>query len=264
MPHEPSDCYDELAENYHLIFENWERSIELQAAVLGPILESESRLGVGKPRVAAAPLAILDCACGIGTQAIGLARRGHRVIGSDASSAAVARARREAAVRGQAIEFRVADMRDLSPVPGDGFDAVVAADNSLPHLIDAEDLVRALRQMAAKLAYGGVLLATVRDYDKLIESRPAVLEPAFFLDGGRRRIVHQVWDWKEDTYTFHLYLTLEAGNEWRVHHYASRYRAWQRAELNAALNDAGFDSIRWMEPAETSFYQPIVTARKRD
>jgi tRNA/tmRNA/rRNA uracil-C5-methylase (TrmA/RlmC/RlmD family) len=36
--------------------------------------------------------AVLDCACGIGTQALGLALRGHRVVGTDVSARAVVRA----------------------------------------------------------------------------------------------------------------------------------------------------------------------------
>src|SRR5579859_538968 len=84
--------YNDLAEHYHLIFEDWDRSIERQASVLGPLLEA---------RAGAAPLKVLDCACGIGTQTIGLAKRGHRVTGSDLSDAAVARARREAGMRRQ-------------------------------------------------------------------------------------------------------------------------------------------------------------------
>jgi glycine/sarcosine N-methyltransferase len=59
------DFYEELADSYHLIFEDWESSIERQARNLGNLLTLESPGN---------PLKILDCACGIGTQAIGLAR----------------------------------------------------------------------------------------------------------------------------------------------------------------------------------------------
>ena len=76
--------YDDLAAYYHLIFENWDASIARQAAILGPLIET----ACGK-----SPLCILDAACGIGTQTIGLAMRGHAVTGSDLSQAAVARAR---------------------------------------------------------------------------------------------------------------------------------------------------------------------------
>ena len=69
--------YDDLAQWYHLIFEDWNRSIAYQGAVLGPILERHT----GRRN---SPY-VLDCACGIGTQTIGLAQRGHIVVGSDLS-----------------------------------------------------------------------------------------------------------------------------------------------------------------------------------
>lgn len=247
------EFYDELAEHYHLIFENWGASIARQAGILGPLIESAA---------GPAPLRILDCACGIGTQSIGFARRGHAVTASDLSSAAVARAKREAAQRELAINFQVADMRDLKEIETGSFDAAIAGDNALPHLIDDADLRQALLQIATKLRSRGVLLATMRDYDRLLQRRPTVQTPAFYSDGGLRRIVHQVWDWNEDTYALHLYLTLETGAGWESKHFVSRYRALKRTELNDALADAGFAEIRWLEPEESGFYQPIAMARK--
>jgi methylase of polypeptide subunit release factors len=47
----------------------------------------------------------LDCACGINTQAIGLAMRGGTVHATDLSPAAIARAGREAASFGAALTF---------------------------------------------------------------------------------------------------------------------------------------------------------------
>jgi glycine/sarcosine N-methyltransferase len=96
--------YDELAEFYHLMFEDWNRSIAAQAAVIGPILERST--GKASPYV-------LDCACGIGTQTLGLAQRGHVLVGSDSSRAAVARASTEAKLRNLDVTFHAADMRTL-------------------------------------------------------------------------------------------------------------------------------------------------------
>jgi 2-polyprenyl-3-methyl-5-hydroxy-6-metoxy-1,4-benzoquinol methylase len=132
--------YDDLAQWYHLIFEDWNRTIANQAAVLGPILERHT----GKTSAY-----VLDCACGIGTQTIGLAQRGHIVAGSDLSRSAVARAAHEATMRGFNVTFHVADMRKLSVIPEAGFDAVVIADNALPHLLSQSDLEQAVREIAA-------------------------------------------------------------------------------------------------------------------
>jgi glycine/sarcosine N-methyltransferase len=180
---DPAAFYDDLAEHYHLIFEDWDRSIAKQASILGPLLEK---------RIGPAPLRILDCACGIGTQAIGMAGRGHTVVATDLSHAAIRRAEREARLRGWEINFGVADMRNLSSLPESDFDAVVVADNSLPHLLSDDDLGRALTNIFARLKPGGILLASIRDYDTLLNTRPSFQGPAFYSENGARRIVHQV------------------------------------------------------------------------
>src|SRR5262245_21589797 len=95
--------YDELAESYHLIFDDWDAAILRQRDVLARLLPAPAN---GKR--------VLDCACGIGTQAIGLAMLGFSVEGSDPSDASINRARREATARGLKVEFRVDDMRSLS------------------------------------------------------------------------------------------------------------------------------------------------------
>ncbi len=246
--------YDDLAQWYHLMFEDWKRSIANQGAVLGPILERHT----GKNSAY-----VLDCACGIGTQTIGLAQRGHIVVGSDLSRPAVARATQEAAMRSLDVTFHVADMRQLSVIPETGFDAVVIADNALPHLLSQSDLEQAVREIAGKLKHSGILLATIRDYDQLISVRPTMQAPAFYGQDGSSRFVHQVWQWDEDQYSLHLYLTLQNQGRWTVKHFVSRYRALQRADLNRALHSAGFANIQWLEPAVTSFYQPIVVATER-
>lgn len=248
------DFYDELASDYHLMFEDWEASMAGQAAVLRPILEHECG--------PAGSVRILDCACGIGTQALGLAKLGFRVAGSDVSPRAIERARMEASSRGLHLPLYVADMRQLSEVPETGFDAVVCMDNALPHLFSEEDLAQAAAQVRAKLRTGGTFAASIRDYDRLIEERPVVQGPGFISDAGGRRIVFQLWDWMDERrYTFHLYITRETPAGWQTHHSVSAYRAVLRAELTGILEGAGFLKVRWLQPGESGFYQPIVLAR---
>ena len=245
--------YDDLADCYHLIFQDWTRSIQWQASVLGPLIERE---------FPTTHLRILDCACGIGTQSLGLAERGHMVVGTDLSAAAIARARREAQQRSLPIQFEVADMRDLSRISESGFDVVLAIDNALPHLLNEQDLMRAVQQIAGKLHSGGLFLASIRDYDQIFVDHPTMPPPAFFQDGEYRRIYHQVWDWTSDRqYTVHLYITQETSSGWDSRHFASVYRAVLREELTALLGQAGFVEIRWLMSADSVFYQPLLLAR---
>jgi glycine/sarcosine N-methyltransferase len=98
---QPADTfYDDMAAAYHLIFDDWDAAIERQQAVLSRLLPPPADAGL-----------VLDCACGIGTQALGLARAGYNVEGTDLSRAEIERAKGEAFSRGLDIAFRVDDMR---------------------------------------------------------------------------------------------------------------------------------------------------------
>lgn len=247
------DFYDQLASNYHLIFEDWEASIRRQAAVLGAILEKEC----GSPQT----VRILDCACGIGTQALGLAKLGFQVTACDLSPSAVERTRNEAEKRGLSVRAFVSDMLDLTEVPDGEFDAVICMDNSLPHL-ESEELLQAAAQMRRKLRSGALFMASIRDYDSLVQEKPMVQGPNFYSDEKGRRIVHQVWDWLDDRrYTFHLYIASEIQDRWESQHYVSNYRSIMRDELSQILARSGFANCRWIHAHESGFYQPIVLAK---
>jgi 2-polyprenyl-3-methyl-5-hydroxy-6-metoxy-1,4-benzoquinol methylase len=211
------DFYEELADYYHLIFEDWEISIARQSKVMDNLLTLQ---GLGSP------LRILDCSCGIGTQAIGLARLGHQVVASDLSGAAVHRAQREALQRGLAITFCVSDMTSLKEVAESGFDVAIAMDNALPHL-NSGQLAQAAASIRRKLKPDGLFMASIRDYDALSVERPTSQKPVFYGAPGSRRIVHQVWDWAASTeeearYTLPVYITVESERGWKAHHFVRR------------------------------------------
>ena len=150
------DFYDGLASDYHLVYgDRWDEAVERQGAALDRLIR-HARPGATD---------ILDCSCGIGTQAIGLARRGYRVSGTDLSQRSVERARLEAARLGAEIAFGVADFRDLAKVAGE-FDVVISCDNAVSHLLGDADLSRALREMRSKLRPGGLLVVSTRDFDR--------------------------------------------------------------------------------------------------
>ena len=248
-----SSFYDQFASHYHLIFEDWEVAMTRHAAAISSMLQRRTGSDRGRN--------VLDCACGIGTQSLGLAKLGYHVTGSDLSARAVRRARAEAASRGLNAPFRVADVRHLNELPVGGFDAVISMDNALPHLLSDSDLAEAARQMRARLRPGGTLLASIRDYDQAMRDRPAAQGPVFYSDSGRRRIVFQVWDWVDDRQVmFHLYITRQTPSGWTNFHGASLYRAVLRAEMTAILASSGFADVRWLFPNESGFFQPVVIA----
>src|SRR4051794_8439696 len=102
--HDPP--YRDLADVYDLLVPPALRTPEGSAKALAPRVD------------ALAPGArVLDCACGTGTLAVGLALRGFAVDASDLSPAMIARTRRLAAERGVALRAEVRAWEDLEPGP---------------------------------------------------------------------------------------------------------------------------------------------------
>lgn len=249
MP-DTTHAYNELAPYYHLLFQDWHASIERQANVLARLLGSPQET---RP--------LLDCACGIGTQALGLAGLGFDVEGTDLSPLNVERAQREAVNLGLNVSFRVDDLRILTTSPAGRYGAVLCMDNSLPHLDSDEQIMAALQAMRSRLKPDGILLLSLRDYERLMAEKPAIIPPAFFQDGEFPRFVHQVWDWMDARrYRFHLYLTFEDANGWQVHHVTGIYRAVTPAEVAILTERAGFKAVRVLTPNESGYYQPIIRA----
>lgn len=209
------------------------------------------------------PCALLDCACGIGTQAIGLALEGHRVHATDLSAVSVDCARREASRIGVDMTFGVADFRDLGASVAGAFDVVVACDNSIAHCLADEDLAAAMASMKSRLIPGGVLLLSIRDYAALVENRPRFNNQHVQDRSDGKRVVFQLWDWADDgrRYLMHQFLIRQDGNGTETHHFETTLRALQRDEVIAALGETGYRDIRWHPPEESGYYQPIVTAR---
>ena len=202
-----SAFYDELSCYYHLIFADWQASIDRQARALNSIIRSE-----GGPE----PHTILDCSCGIGTQSLGLAVLDYEVTASDLSPGAVQRVRSEAQQRGLSIQASVADMRTLHDHHGRMFDVVLACDNSVPHLLSNEDILTAFQQFYACTNPGGICLVSVRDYATMDFSSQSQVHPYGVRDAaGVRCVLLQVWDLKLPLYdtTFYIIEHRERCNE---------------------------------------------------
>ncbi len=246
-----AEFYDQLAPIYHLIYEDWNTSLARQGAQLSAIIESE---WPGHRK-------LLDVSCGIGTQAIALARQRYAVTASDLSTAAVERAKQEAKQRGHDIAFSVCDMRQAHDHHGSGFDLVVSCDNSLPHLLTDQDILAALKQMHACLSAGGGCLITVRDYGLEERGRNLVKPYGVRIENGKRYLLFQVWDFEDQHYDLTFFFIEEnlSTKEIKTHCMRSRYYAISTSRLCKLMDEAGFSRVRRIDNA---FYQPVLLGTK--
>ena len=250
-----TEFYDSLSSHYHLIFANWRASVLRQGEILDTLLRKHIHVS--------STTSVLDCSCGIGTQAIGLALRGYQVHASDISPKAVERAKKEAQALDASLTLSVADFRYLDQHIAGTYTVVLSCDNALPHLLTDNELLLATKSMKTKLQKDGLLVLSIRDYDQLIKEKPRAELPRVFDTTEGRRITFQVWDWNADgtTYTLNHFIVKQTDTTWEALHHQTHYRALQRNELTALLAEVRLTAIRWHMPDVTGFHQPIVTAR---
>ena len=112
---------------------------------------------------------ILDLACGDGRHAVGLARRGYKVVGFDLSLAMMARAQEEAESAGQKINFLHGDMREMNFE--NQFDGVYFWGMSFGYF-DEEKNFSVVQRIHRALRPGGVLLMDVCNRDFIAPRQP--------------------------------------------------------------------------------------------
>ena len=244
--------YDHLATQYDKLFLNWQATTQEQALLLERLFQENGFDHSAK---------ILDCACGIGTQAIGLASLGYHVTASDISLGELAEAKKRSANRRVIIRFEHADFCALANTFAEQFDVIIAMDNALPHMLSKSALESAIKSITNQIAAGGMFIASIRDYDALLMDKPPYSPPYIHKTDEGQRVSFQTWQWENDRYKLIQYMIDDEKNL-QISKFECEYRATTREELTDLLLSNGCSSVEWKFPDETGFYQPIVVAKK--
>ncbi len=244
--------YDQLSPYYQYIFQDWNASVERQALILDEVIREYCGESIHS---------ILDAACGIGTQTIGLAQKGYHLTASDISSGEIEKARREAARRNLDVDFHVADMRTLHQTFHIRFDLVIACDNAVPHLLSDRELLQAFQQFCAVTNDTGGCLISVRDYDAM-ERGGRKLYPRTVHDIPAGRIViFDCWDFDGDFYDISMYIVEDTGQGTAKTTVirGGRYYCVSLAKLEKLMQEAGFKRVITLKER---YYQPLLLGLK--
>ena len=244
--------YDSMADQYDKLFSDWQATTREQACILKKIFDDSDFPSNAH---------ILDCACGIGTQAIGLAAAGYSVTASDISDRELAEAVARADKNGVRIRFEHADFRTLSDTFSEQFDIVIAMDNALPHMLTHDALQSAVSSITGRIRQGGIFVASIRDYDSLLAVQPPYSPPYIHRTDRGQRVSFQTWVWDAPLYKLTQYI-IDDEATLHISKFECEYRATRREELTGLLLENGCSKVDWKFPDETGFYQPIVIARK--
>ena len=243
--------YDNMASKYDKLFLDWQATTGEQAKILNKLF-SENGFD--------SSATVLDCACGIGTQAIGLATLGYNVTASDISDGELAEAAERAKKNGVSIRLEHADFCNLSDTFSEKFDIVIAMDNALPHMLTSEALESAVRSITNQIKTGGIFVASIRDYDSILNERPPYSPPYIHKTDKGKRVSFQTWVWNGENYQLTQYI-IDDEDELKIDKFVCEYRTTRRDELTQMLSACGCSEVVWKFPEETGFYQPIVVAR---
>jgi len=246
-----TDFYDQLTPFYHLVYPDWNASVHRQGEQLSALIKTEWP----------SSKKILDVSCGIGTQAIGLAMLGYFVSASDLSAKEIERAKQEAHDRNAELSFSICDMRNAYAHHGPGFDVVLSADNSLPHLLTDEDILLALGQMRACLSAGGGCIITVRDYEREERGKNLIKPYGVRVENGHRYLLFQVWDFDGEYYDLTFFFVEEnlATQEVKTIAMRSKYYAISTRRLCELMQQAGLQNVRRVDGV---FFQPVLVGTR--
>ena len=243
--------YNNMASQYDKLFQDWQATTHEQALILEKIFSDR-----GFDR----SVKLLDCACGIGTQAIGLAALGYDVTASDISEGELEEAKQRAENNNVKLRLERADFCALSEVFPQQFDIIICMDNALPHMLSKDALRSAVNSIADRLAPGGIFVASIRDYDALLMEKPPYSPPYIHHTEKGKRVSFQIWDWEGDHYKLCQYI-IDDGEALSIGKFECEYRATRREEFTQLLTAAGC-RIEWLFPEDSGFYQPIFVATK--
>ncbi len=217
--------YEEIHGSYEDIFPAGEAQVSFLARVLS---------GGGASKV-------LDAACGTGAYARALAQQGFEVTGIDYEEAMVREARKRGAKSKYArrLHFRRGDMRDLESFAG-RFDALLCLGNSLPHLLEDEEIQSFFRGGRKALRKeGGLLILQTVNYDRVLGKEDYHLPPIERKDKGLR-FTRRYEPRLDGLLDFHTELRLERGGETLSRRNRVPLRPLTRKELESFLEDSGF------------------------
>lgn len=181
--------YRKISEYYDLLFEDWQKTNELLSKELDEFFRKQKK-GIKK---------VLDCGCGTGIPAIGLAKLGYDVTGLDICPEMLKVTRRHAAKENIKLKILQADWRKIPEILMEKFDAVIYRGNSINHNLTQKDIETTLHNIYKILRKGGLCYIGMRDWSFILQKREHItlLTPKCRYANGKKIAIFYVWDFPD-------------------------------------------------------------------
>jgi SAM-dependent methyltransferase len=208
---------------------------------------------------------VLDCSCGTGQLAVGLAGRGMQVVATDASEEMVRRTAELAEEFRAPVQTLRANWEELPDHFDDGtFDMVFCVGNSLHHAAGATGRLAALQSMSRLLRPGGRLVLTSRTWE-LVRARGSRLDISDRLvrRNGRDAVVINRWEiasqWEEEHHIEIAIAQLDAAGPVLVRSELLSCWPYRHDQLAAELHQVGLRTDRSTYNPEAENYMVVAT-----
>ncbi|MBN2380194.1 methyltransferase domain-containing protein [candidate division WOR-3 bacterium] len=206
----------------------------------GLITPEQTLLGLYFPY----PCRVLDIGCGVGREAIALAKQGYRVTGIDIAKPLVVAARRNAITENARINFQETDGLYID-MPEKSFDLVVIFSQTIEHVPTRSARITLLREARRVLVPNGFLFISAHDrYHPTMSALRSVFE--IINDSGAE---------EGDVYLKNIQGIASAGKAFMHYSTPSEMRSeladagfnvWQFARHTDLGGDAGMDRLFYM------------------
>jgi SAM-dependent methyltransferase len=208
---------------------------------------------------------VLDCSCGTGQLAVGLAGLGMQVVATDASEAMVRRTAELSEEFRASVRTARADWQELRDhFDDDTFDMVFCVGNSLHHAVGARGRVAALESMSRLLRRGGRLVLTSRNWE-LVRARGSRLDISDRLvrRNGRDAVVVYRWEiaphWEEEHHIEIAVAHVDAAGSVLVRSELLSCWPYRYDELAAELHQVGLRTERSTYNPEAENYMVVAS-----
>jgi glycine/sarcosine N-methyltransferase len=258
-----NDSYADLARDYEWLFPD---EVIGATGAVGATSPGSKALLEGILETLPPGARVLDSACGIGADAMALARSGFNVTASDGSESMVAEARRRCARFGVEIDITQSSWQDLPErIPGP-FDLVLCLGNSIVHTATKSSMIASLKGLKKVLSPNGVLVLDSRNWEYLYASRPRIVTGRRVIERrGIRSSSLYVWTIPEDfTAPCRAEIVLlfaDAKSAITHRRYVIDFTPFRREDLTDAIHAAGLTVIGDSYQPENPFYAVAAAVR---
>jgi SAM-dependent methyltransferase len=257
------DSYADLARDYEWLFPD---EVIGGNAPVGTTSPGSKELLYGILETLPPGARVLDSACGIGADAMALARSGFNVTASDASASMVAEARRRCLQFGVEIDITQSTWQDLPErVPG-AFQLILCLGNSIVHTATKAEMISSLEGMKQVLSPDGVLVIDSRNWEYLYESRPRIITGRRVIERrGIRSSSLYIWTIPDDFNApcrAEIVLLFEGPSSAITHRrYVIDFTPFTRAALTDAIHAVGLTVIGDSYQPDSPFYAVAAAIR---